>query len=348
MLLLFTPIKHGAIISPMSSITIPARANAHPHLRPLNILRDLPAVADLIETCFSSTMDNDGKRYVQDMRRAGSDNSFTRWANRAADTTSLPLSGYVWEENGRVVGNASLIPFRHNKQRIYLIANIATHPDHRRKGIARALTERAMQHAHEKKVNNIWLHVREDNPGAIDLYTKLGFIERARRTSWQAGTDSHAPTLQTDIVITSRQPNDWQTQLGWLSRLYPNLLSWHRNWTFSALRPGFWNWLYLFFVDMNIRQWAAIRRDNPSTGTGTKMEAALAWIPYGRGESLFAATGEQSDPDALTALLLQARRELFHIYPQIALEFPAGEFDNAIKAAGFKSLRTLIWMQATS
>jgi ribosomal protein S18 acetylase RimI-like enzyme len=46
-----------------------------------------------------------------------------------------------------------------SKEHIYLIANIATHPDYRRKGIARALTERSMQHAHEKKVDNIWLHV---------------------------------------------------------------------------------------------------------------------------------------------------------------------------------------------
>jgi ribosomal protein S18 acetylase RimI-like enzyme len=324
----------------MSSFTLSARAEMHPNLRPLNVLRDLPAVADLIETCFSSTMDNDGRRYVQDMRRAGTDNSFIQWANRAAETTSLPLSGYIWEENGKVVGNASLIPFRYKKQRIYLIANIATHPDHRRKGIARALTERAMQHAREKKVNDIWLHVREDNPGAIDLYTKLGFVERARRTSWQASTDLYVPTLQSDIAITSRDPSNWQTQLEWLSRLYPDPLAWHRNWTFSALRPGLWNWLYLLFLDMNIRQWVAVKKG--------QMEAALAWIPYGRGESLFAATGERSDPDALTVLLLKARRELSQSHSQIALEFPAGEFDNAIQAAGFKSLRTLIWMQATS
>jgi len=328
------------IISAMSSITFSARTNAHPNLRSLNVLRDLPAVADLIEICFSTTMDSDGRRYVQDMRRAGTDNSFARWANRAAESTSLPLTGYVWEENGRVVGNASLIPFRHNKQRIYLIANVATHPDYRRKGIARALTERAMQHAREKKVYNIWLHVREDNPDAIDLYTKLGFVERARRTSWQAGTDSQTQILQTDFTVTNRHPNNWQTQHNWLSRLYPDPLSWHRDWSFNSLRPGLWNWLYLLFIDMNIRQWTAVKNN--------QMEAALAWIPYGRGESLFAATGERSDPDALTVLLQQARRELSGFHPNIALEFPAGGFDNAIQAAGFKSLRTLIWMQATS
>lgn len=325
----------------MTSVTIPAHAEStsHPNLRQLSILRDLPAVADLIELCFSSTMDGEGKRYVQDMRRAGSDNSFIKWANRAAETTSLPLSGYVWEENGRIIGNTSLVPFRHNKKRLYLIANVAVHPEHRRKGIARALTERAMQHAREKKVDNLWLHVRDDNAGAIDLYTKLGFIERAQRTNWQAVTDFHTPTLTTDIAITNRHHRDWPTQLHWLSRLYPDHLAWHRNWNFRSLRPGFWNWLYLFFVDINIRQWTATRKD--------QLEAALAWIPYGRGESLFAATGEKSDPAAITALLLQARRDLAHSYPNIGLEFPSGEFDGAILAAGFKALRTLIWMQAT-
>ena len=323
----------------MASFTISARAEQHANLRPLSILRDLPAVADLIEMCFSSTMDNDGRRYVQDMRRAGNDNSFLKWANRAAESTSLPLTGYVWEENGKVIGNASLVPFRNNKQRVYLIANVAVHPDHRRKGIARALTERAMRHAREKKVYNIWLHVREDNPGAIELYTKLGFVERARRTSWQAATDLYAPTLKTDIAITNRHPRDWQTQINWLTRLYPTPLSWHRNWTFASLRPGFFNWLYLLFIDMNIRQWTALRKDY--------MEASLSWIPDGRGESLFPAVNERSDPDALTALLLQARRDLSPYYPKIAMEFPSSLFDGAILAAGFKSLRTLIWMQAT-
>jgi ribosomal protein S18 acetylase RimI-like enzyme len=323
----------------MASFTISARAGQHANLRPLSILRDLPAVADLIEMCFSSTMDNDGRRYVQDMRRAGNDNSFLKWANRAAESTSLPLTGYVWEENGKVIGNASLVPFRNNKQRVYLIANVAVHPDHRRKGIARALTERAMRHAREKKVYNIWLHVREDNPGAIELYTKLGFVERARRTSWQAATDLYAPTLKTDIAITNRHPRDWQTQINWLTRLYPTPLSWHRNWTFASLRPGFFNWLYLLFIDMNIRQWTALRKDY--------MEASLSWIPDGRGESLFPAVNERSDPDALTALLLQARRDLSPYYPKIAMEFPSSLFDGAILAAGFKSLRTLIWMQAT-
>jgi ribosomal protein S18 acetylase RimI-like enzyme len=324
----------------MSSITVPARADHHPNLRPLSILRDLPAVADLIEQCFSSTMDSEGRRYVQDMRRAGNDNSFLKWANRVAESTSLPLTGYIWEEGHLIVGNVSLVPFKRNKQRLYLIANVATHPDYRRRGIARALTVRAMQHAHEKKVDDIWLHVRADNAEAIHLYETLGFVERARRTTWQAITDPNVQKLETDIAVTNRHPRFWATQLKWLSRLYPDAMSWHANWNFSTLKPGLRNWLYLMFIDMNVRQWAATRKDD--------LLATLSWIPTGRGESLFVAAGERSDTEALTAVLLQARHDLYHYSPQIMLEFPAGLFDDAIQAAGFKPLRTLIWMQATT
>ncbi|MCC7117492.1 MAG: GNAT family N-acetyltransferase [Anaerolineales bacterium] len=311
---------------------------AQSHLRPLNVFHDLPAVADLIELCFSSTMDNDGRRYLQDMRRAGKDNSFVKWASQTIETASLPLTGFVWEEGGKIIGNVSLIPFRHGSQKVYLIANVAVHPERRRQGIAQALTRQALQQARAKKATSTWLHVREDNPHAIDLYAKLGFKERAKRTTWQALTSKDA-ILQSDITVTGRFSNDWQTQLNWLKRFYPDFLAWHRTWNFSSLRPGFWNWLYLLFIDLRVRQWSAQKNG--------VFEAALAWIPSGRGEGLFAAIGSRSSPEALTTLLLQARRDLAPAHPKIILEFPAGEFDQAIHAAGFQALRTLIWMQAT-
>lgn len=323
----------------MTTISLPTSARIHPHLRPLNILKDLTSVADLIELCFSSTMDNDGRRYVQDMRKAGYENSFLKWANRAAESTSLPLTGYVWEEDDKIIGNVSLVPFRHQKEKIYLIANVATHPSHRGRGIARALTERAIEHAREKKVTEIWLHVRDDNPTAQRIYTELGFVERARRTSWSAATDAHAQIPQTEIQLAKRNPRDWETHRAWLAQLYPEFLAWHRNWNFDSLKPGFWNWLYYFSMDVNIYQWTAYKE--------SKMQSALAWIPDGRGEALFAAIGERSDSAALTTLLIQARRDLFNLYPRISLEFPAGEFDAAIRDAGFTVNRTLIWMQAT-
>src|SRR6266542_1703931 len=268
----------------MSSITIPVKANDHPHMRPLNVLRDLSAVADLIELCFSPTMDNDGQRYLSDMRRASRDDSFLHWASRMTETASMPLMGYVWEQDGRIIGNASLIPFRDRGKRIYLIANVATHPEYRRHGIGRALTERSMKQARDKNASAIWLHVRDDNPGAIKLYEGLGFQEVARRTNWHAVPDHFFPVAQTDIQITTHPQRFWSVQQDWLRRLYPEALNLYHSWNFSALRPGLWNWIYLLFIDFNIKQWAALRND--------ELLATLTWMPQGsRSESLYAATG---------------------------------------------------------
>ena len=185
----------------MSSVTIPIKMEKHPHVRPLNVIRDLSTVADLIELCFAQTMDNEGQRYLSDMRRASRDDGFLNWANHLAETTSLPLTGYVWEQDGRIIGNASLIPFRDKGKRVYLIANVAVHPDHRGRRIAHVLTQYAIEHARAKKTTAIWLHVRDDNPVAIKLYTNLGFQEIARRTTWYARPDSFSPKLNTDIEI---------------------------------------------------------------------------------------------------------------------------------------------------
>ena len=322
----------------MSSITIPVKANDHPHLRPLNVLRDLSAVADLIELCFSPTMDTDGQRYLSDMRRASHDDSFLRWASRMSETASLPLMGYVWEQDGRIIGNASLIPFRDRGKRIFLIANVATHPEYRRRGIGRGLTERVMKQARDRRASAIWLHVRDDNYGAIKLYQELGFQEIARRTTWQADVDTRLSYPDTDIKIVPRQPRFWPQQQDWLRRLYPDALSWYHSWNLRALRPGLWNWLYLLFVDFNIRQWAAVRGDN--------LLATLTWTPQGgRSESLYPATGTGSDPQALTFLLIHARRMATY-HSQFTLEYPADEMAEAIRAAGFKPRRTLLWMRA--
>src|SRR5512136_1859997 len=123
----------------MATITVSTQRQPNGPLRPLNILRDLPQVADLIELCFASTIDEEGQSYLEQMRRASRDNDFLRWAGRVVDTTSMPLSGFVWEANGKIVGNASLVYQNYGARKIAMIANVATHPDYRRHGIGRAL-----------------------------------------------------------------------------------------------------------------------------------------------------------------------------------------------------------------
>ncbi len=329
----------------MTSISLPARPAVAGNLRPLNIMRDLPHVADLIELCFANNMDSEGQSYVRQMRRASSDSSFMRWASNAIESASMPLSGFVWEQDGRIIGNASLVPFRHKGKRIYLVANVATHPDHRRKGIARALTERTLAHARQRGTSALWLHVRADNPGAVQMYTDLGFAERARRIIWRARKEEHpslaalsrsdyAPNLP---IVTKRYSRFWPQQLTWLNQLHPKELSWYHSFNWNSLKPGLWNWLYRAFVEFDLRQWA-VQKDG-------QLQGVLAWMPALRNTSLWLACDSNADPESITTLLTQARRGLRH-QQNLKLEHPANLQEEAIQAAGFHNARTLIWMHA--
>lgn len=308
-----------------------------PQLRPLNIWRDLPAVADLVEHCFGAAMDAEGREHIQRMREAARDQGFLRWASRAVETASLPLSGYVWEENGEIVGNVSVIPYRYRGQRIYLLANIAVREDYRRRGIGRALTLAGVQLARQRKADAIWLQVRAENMGAIALYESLGFREQARRTSWQATPDRQACADGLGVTILPRTARLWREQEAWLQRLYPEQLAWYQPFPWLSLRPGFWPGFYRFLLDSEVRQWAGYLQGC--------FAAALAWQEgYGRSDHLWAAIPPQGGERALTALLLHARRSLAW-RKSLTLDFPADVADEAIQAAGFHARRTLLWMR---
>jgi hypothetical protein len=55
--------------------------------------------------------------------------------------------------------------------------------------------------------------------------------------------------------------------------------------------------------------------------------------------------GTDSSPEALTRLLIHVRRVLSN-HSSLSLDYPAGEMVDAIRAAGFQSRRTLLWMRA--
>lgn len=334
--LLFQKTLYNSFMTAIFAAAAPATPG---QMRPLNILRDLPGVADLIELCFAATIDLEGRSYVDQMRRNGRDSSFLGWASKVIDSASLPLSGFVWEDNGRIVGNVSLIPFIKGGRKLYLIANVATHPEYRRRGIARILTDTAMRRASEKQAASIWLHVRADNNGAITMYRDLGFRERARRTSWQGAAGTALPG---NLRIEDRPGRDWPLQRQWLERAYPADLNWYNQQygqqSWDIFRPGLFPGIYRFMSDVNTTQWSVYRAGH--------LQGVLACLrSFGRPDQLWAALPETPDLDAITNLLLYARRALAQSR-NVVMEYPTGPADEAISASGFTAQRTLVWMEA--
>lgn len=317
------------------------------HARPFDVRRDLNPVANLIEQCFADTLDPDGQRYLHQMRSAARSPGYLRWASFAAERSALPLAGFVWEESGRLVGNLTLIPYYTLGQRYYLIANVAVHPDYRRRGIARALTLQAIQQARGRGAQAVWLHVRAENDGAVDLYKGLDFVERARRSTWQCSEQleldpslepgiSIRSTIPAGLSLGSRQSRDWVSQREWLKRLYPAQLTWHIALRLNALRPGLWGLLYRLWNDTYVYQWSAKR--------GNRLLGVIAWQSMAMyTDHLWLAAHPEVDDEAITALLLHVRRRHASRRP-LSLDFPAGQYAEAIQAAGFSLHQILIWM----
>jgi hypothetical protein len=91
-------------------VEIAISSSARGHLRRLDMRRDLAKVADLVEICFYDTLDPESRQYLNDMRKAAQNASLLGFASSLIEDASMPPSGYVWEEDGRLVGNLSLIP----------------------------------------------------------------------------------------------------------------------------------------------------------------------------------------------------------------------------------------------
>lgn len=64
------------------------------------------------------------------------------------------------------------------------ITNIATHPDHRNKGLGLAVMRALLRHAKDEKLASVSLEVRVSNAPALAVYRKAGFVEVGRRKNF--------------------------------------------------------------------------------------------------------------------------------------------------------------------
>lgn len=310
------------------------------NLRRFEARHHLIPVADLIEHCFADTLDADGRQFINQMRSAAQS---ARMLGRAGDVISqvnVSFTGYVWEQDGQVVGNLSLIPVTDQGKRAYLIANVAVLPAFRRRGISLALTKAALQHARKRGVQTIWLQTRADNPAALKLYTNMGFTEQARRTTWHSPRTkaAHLAVHPANIKVNLRQDDDWDQQHTWLTSLYPPSVTWHIPLDLGLLRPGIWGGLRRLFSERSIRQWSA--------HLGGELIGVLSWqSSISQADQLWLATSVEHEELAIQSLLPYAQGAL----PSrriLALNYPAGRATEAFITTGFHPHQTLVWMRA--
>jgi ribosomal protein S18 acetylase RimI-like enzyme len=151
-------------------------------LRRSDIARDLGGVADLLEQAFAGDLEEADLRWLQEMKAFRFLAPFLWFASRTSPWSPGLFAGFVWVEDGRLVGNVNVtradMGWRH-----WQISNVAVHPAYRRRGIARELVEAAIELVRQQGGEVVTLQVRRANRAAQTLYRSLGFDLLAGTTS---------------------------------------------------------------------------------------------------------------------------------------------------------------------
>lgn len=143
-------------------------------LRPLKPSRDLLGVADLIEEAFSSELDRSGRQALREMRWMGRWGKLLLLLDYMSPDENTYLNGFVWEEDGRIVGNTTVSRSSSDGRR-WFISNVAVSKAYRGRGIARALMDAALEFVREMRGRVVSLQVRDGNEPAVHLYKTMGF-----------------------------------------------------------------------------------------------------------------------------------------------------------------------------
>jgi ribosomal protein S18 acetylase RimI-like enzyme len=307
-------------------------------IRALNPSTDLRAIADLIEMCFKDTIDEDGLDYIRYLRKLASDSSSLYLGVGRPQHTFAPIQGFVHEVDERIVGNLSMIPFHKNGDFIYLIANVAVHPDYRRQRIAFDLTARALKYAREKSARSAWLQVRDDNPAAIDLYKQMGFVERFRRSTYTIRSRKKlVERSRMDVKIRKRKDFEWEKQKHLLQEFYPEDMRWNVGLKEKKFLPGLWHAISRFLSGISITH-ISIHQGNKLLGFASLERTTLY------ADNLWIVAEDYYDEDVFSVAIPYFRSSTINLRPQ-TINYPIGRGENAFTNLGFEKNHTLIWME---
>jgi GNAT superfamily N-acetyltransferase len=122
-----------------------------------------------------------------------------------------PWDGYVWVENGKLVGNATLSCISRERGQ-YAVHNVAVHPGYQGRGIAGRLMQALLMLARDADARMVVLEVQNRNLPAQRLYRRLGFevydtVTELRRPAERRGSSRPPPT---PLRWRRRTAQDWR------------------------------------------------------------------------------------------------------------------------------------------
>ena len=312
-------------------------------LRPIDASRDLVSIADLVDEAFRDDMDASGERAVREMRVTGRWAFLFGWMDRIAPPGEGMAPGFVWIEDERVVGNVSVRRIG-SLRRGWLIGNVAVSPAWRRRGIARALMQAAIDLARRQRGDWMALQVRSDSEAAKNLYLALGFHETGetiqyRRARFAAVAQPESPV---EGQLRRGRASDADRIYALAQAAIPEALRWAE----PLRRDDFW-----MGFDRSLGNWLAGRREawwviDSSLGIVGAAHIEVPRPPYDGRLRVWAAPAQQGRcEDRLIRAVLSAVEGAAPRPLTATVPAAQGAACAALEAAGFEAHRRLTHMR---
>lgn len=312
-------------------------------LLPFHPLRHIGPVADLMNEAFAGELGPWARQTLHRMQH------MARWGVLGFLIWGMDLGqetpGFVWVEEGRVVGNVSFR--RAAAAGGWMIGNVAVHPRWRGRSIGRALVEAALAEIAARGGAWVGLEVREDNPTACRLYERLGFepvggsVELSRPEG-RPGIPAGPPPLRMPRARAAEGNALYRLAREGLTRPHQEVLEIRP----SAYRTGW---------EARLSAWLEGRRENwwvLNDRPGSALSGALRLTSYRSGHwhevEVLVRPSQMDDlsgPLVATALALLARLppwETVTVLPGIRMRL-----EPLFAAAGFRPFRRLLQMRRT-
>jgi ribosomal protein S18 acetylase RimI-like enzyme len=221
-------------------------------LRLMDPMRDLQQVADLIEESFLDEIGPAGMAAVRELRLMARSGALVWLMSRMAAESGDAFTGFVWVEDGQVVGNVTVNEPKPRSRRWH-ISNVAVKPAYRDRGIGRRLVEAALELARAHAGEWAILQVRHNNQAALRIYQRLGFeqlfatVELVRQGLWGR---SYEPFSLSSYRLTPSRPDDWRRQYDLALLTTSPQEQWVRGLELSEFRYSRWRQLREWLSDL--------------------------------------------------------------------------------------------------
>ncbi len=336
----------------MAVFALNRRETLKPGVYPFNPYKHLRQVAELVGAVFAADLDAESRGALREVRTIG-------WLSpvlgRLLSATFLGefVSGFVWIENGRVLGNLTLQQYDLSGTR-WRISNVAVAPEHRGRGIGRSLMLAGLSEIAQRGGSWALLQVRTDNLPARRLYQSLGFTDVCQDGLWRLPVRPINPP-QPEIALQRLSALDWQPRFDLAQAAQTQSASWVSPVTPDAYRIGLWQaWADLIADRLGlyrIQRWGVPAKSAwPSPKSAGRLDGLIEVRAHAFGEAhrLRLAVRPQARGQLERALLNQGLCALAEAPSAAVVIEHSGDHAEAVAAlewAGFRPQRMLLTMR---